>query len=158
MSEAQPKENLSPKIDKRRNNPGNPMMRKGWAGGPGRPKKILTAQELMERQIRTDLRAAAKHDSPEAYRFLLETMRNPDAGLQHRLSAATQILDRGWGKPTNQTEVKIDVYEKMSDVELIKLITGRELDPDEVAQARAHLNNSDGMTIDHEPSAESDDA
>lgn len=119
----------------------------------GRPKKILTAQELMDRQIRSDLRAAAKQDSPEAYRFLLTTMRNEDAGLQHRLNAATQILDRGWGKPTHQTEIKIDVYEKMTDVELIKLITGKEIDAEEVAAARAHLDDSDGMTIDHEPSA-----
>lgn len=94
----------------------------------GRPKKIYTAQELMDQQIKRDLKAAAKNDSPEAYRFLLETMRNQDANLQHRLAAATQILDRGWGKPTNQTEISVSVYDRMSEVELIKMITGEELD------------------------------
>lgn len=94
----------------------------------GRPKKIYTAQELMDQQIKRDLKAAAKNDSPEAYRFLLETMRNQDANLQHRLAAATQILDRGWGKPTTQTEISVSVYDRMSEVELIKMITGEELD------------------------------
>jgi len=94
----------------------------------GRPKKVLTAQELMDQQIRRDLKAVAKQHSPEAFRFLLETMRDTTAGVQHRLNAATQILDRGWGKPTNHTEVSVSVYEKLSDAELIKFITGEEIE------------------------------
>ena len=101
--------------------PGNP-------GGPGRPKKVYTAQELMDKQIRRDLKAVAKEHSPEAFRFLLETMRDTSAGLQHRLNAATQILDRGWGKPTNHTEISVDVYNKLSDAELISFISGVEID------------------------------
>ena len=52
--------------------PGNP-------GGPGRPKKILTAAELMDQQIKRDLKAVAKDHSPEAFRFLLEVMRDTTA-------------------------------------------------------------------------------
>ena len=113
----------------------------------GRPKKIYTAQELMDQQIKRDLKAAAKNDSPEAYRFLLETMRNQDANLQHRLAAATQILDRGWGKPTNQTEISVSVYDRMSEVELIKMITGEELDESVI----------EGEVVGDESSAESDE-
>jgi hypothetical protein len=101
--------------------PGNP-------GGPGRPKKVLTAEEIMDNQIKKDLKAVAKQHSPEAFRFLLQTMRNEEASIKNRMEAATQILDRGWGKPTNHTSVSVDVYEKMSDTELIKLITGKEIE------------------------------
>jgi len=107
---------------------GNPAWVVGNPGGPGRPKKVLTAQELMDQQIRRDLKAVAKQHSPEAFRFLLETMRDTTAGVQHRLNAATQILDRGWGKPTNQTDINVNVYDKMTNEELVKLITGKEID------------------------------
>jgi hypothetical protein len=94
----------------------------------GRPKKVLTAQELLDRQIRKDIRQAAKDHSPEAFRFLLETMRNQDASLQYRMDAAKTIIDRGWGKPVAQTDINVNVYERMNEVELIKLITGEEID------------------------------
>lgn len=94
----------------------------------GRPKKVLTAAELFEQQIKRDLKAAAKQHSPEAFRFLLDTMRDTTAGVQHRLNAATQILDRGWGKPTNHTEISVGVYDKLSDEELIKFISGEQID------------------------------
>jgi hypothetical protein len=115
--------------------PGNP-------GGPGRPKKVLTAQELMDQQIRRDLKAVAKQHSPEAFRFLLETMRDTTAGVQHRLNAATQILDRGWGKPTNHTEVSVNVYDKLSDQELIKFITGEEIEIEAVEVQESSDDNS----------------
>ena len=111
----------APKRGSHRFLPGNP-------GGPGRPKKVLTAQELLDRQIRKDIRQAAKDHSPEAFRFLLETMRNQDASLQYRMDAAKTIIDRGWGKPVTQTDINVNVYERMDEVELIKLITGEEID------------------------------
>jgi hypothetical protein len=111
----------APKRGPHRFLPGNP-------GGPGRPKKVLTAQELLDRQIRKDIRQAAKDHSPEAFRFLLETMRNQDASLQYRMDAAKTIIDRGWGKPVAQTDINVNVYERMNEVELIKLITGEEID------------------------------
>lgn len=94
----------------------------------GRPKKVLTAAELFDQQIKRDIKAAAKENSPEAYRFLLEVMRDTTVSVQHRLSAATQILDRAHGKPTNQTEISVSVYDKMDEQELIKLITGVEIE------------------------------
>ena len=104
-------------------------IKKGEVRNPtGRPKKVWTAQELMDRRIRSDLKAVAKEHSPEAFRFLLETMRDTTVGTQHRMNAATQILDRGWGKPTNHSELAVSVYDRMSEVELIKIITGEEID------------------------------
>ena len=130
--------------------------KKGNPGGPGRPPKVWTARELLDKQIRTDLRAAAKQHAPEAFHFLLEVLRDTDANTKDRITAATQILDRGFGKPTHHTEIKVDVYDKMSDVELIKLITGKELDANEVAAARAGVD--DAPILEHEPRATNDDA
>ena len=89
----------------------------------GRPRKVLTADELLDQQIRKDLKAVAKEHSPEAFRFLLKVMRDSSIGPQHRLDAAKNILDRGWGKPVNQTEISVSVYDKLSDEQLIKFIT-----------------------------------
>jgi hypothetical protein len=94
----------------------------------GRPKKVWTAQELLDKQIRADIKQAAKDHSPEAFRFLLGVMRNEDAGMQYRMDAAKTIIDRGWGKPTNQTDINVNVFDRMSDTELVKLITGTEIE------------------------------
>lgn len=109
--------------------------KKGFCPNPnGRPKKVLTADELMDQQIKRDLKVVAKQHSPEAFRFLLETMRNKEAAIQHRLSAASQILDRGWGKPSNHTEVSVNVYEKLSDAELVKFISGVEIEGEVISE------------------------
>jgi hypothetical protein len=62
------------------------------------------------------------------------------------MSAANFIVERGWGKAVTHTETKIDIYQNMSDSELIRLITGKEIDAELIEQARAPL------VIDHEPS------
>jgi hypothetical protein len=43
------------------------------------------------------------------------------------LTAASTILDRGHGKAVNQTEISIGVYDKLSDAELVKFITGSDV-------------------------------
>lgn len=134
--------NQAPKREPHRFLPGNP-------GGPGRPKKVLTAQELLDKQIRRDIKQAAKDHSPEAFRFMLSVMRNEDASLQYRMDAAKTIIDRGWGKAANQTEISVSVYDKMSEVELIKLITGEELD-ESVIDVEADV-------VQEEPSSESEE-
>ena len=106
----------------------------------GRPRKVWTAEELMDKRIKKDLRAVAKEHSPEAFRFLLNTMRNEDAALQHRMNAATQILDRGFGKPSQHNEVTVSVLDRMSDQELIKIITGVEIEGEVIEQARRELS------------------
>ena len=135
-----------PSAPKRR---GNPNFVVGAPGGPGRPKKIWTAEELMKKKIRQDLKEVAKDHTHEAFTYLLSVLRNDDANTKDRMNAATQILERGWGKPTTQQEIKVDLYQNMSDGELIKLITGREIDVDAVNAVREPL------TIEHE--AQSDD-
>ena len=107
--------------------------KKGFCPNPlGRPKKVLTAEELFEQKVRRDLKAAAKDFSAEALQTLVNIMRDSTAGVQHRLAAASQILDRGHGKPTNHTELNVNTYERLSDAELIKFITGQEIEGEAV--------------------------
>lgn len=127
------------------------LFQPGNAGGPGRPKKIWTAQELMDKKIKQDLKAAAKEYTAEAFNYMLSVLRNDDANTKDRMAAAGFIVDRGWGKPTTQTEVKVDIYNSMSDAELIKLITGKEVDA-------SLLEARDSMLIEHEPQSMDDDA
>jgi hypothetical protein len=66
-------------------------------GGPGRPRNELRPEE--ERKMVADVKAAAKALTPEAFTTLVEVMQSAKAPAGARISAATAILDRGWGKP-----------------------------------------------------------
>ena len=103
----------------------------------GRPKKIWTAQELFEQKVRKDLKAAAKDFGAEALTTIVNIMRDENVSAQHRLSAAAQILDRGFGKPKNETEITVGVYERLSSEELVRFITGKEIDAELIRHERA---------------------
>ena len=94
-----------------------------YALGKGRPRRVWTAQELLEQKVRKDLKAAAKDFGAEALTTILNIMRDENVSAQHRLSAAAQILDRGFGKPKNETEITVGVYERLSSEELVRFIT-----------------------------------
>jgi hypothetical protein len=136
----------APMTDEPKRKRGNPNFVVGGPGGPGRKPKVWTAKELMDKKIRQDLKEAAKEHTAEAFNFMLEVLRDTDANTKDRMSAANFIVERGWGKAVTHTETKIDIYQNMSDSELIRLITGKEIDAELIEQARAPL------VIDHEPS------
>jgi hypothetical protein len=62
--------------------------KKGQSGNPGgRPKEIAEVKEL------------AREHMPAAIEALVSIMNNPKASDAARVSAATALLDRGYGKP-----------------------------------------------------------
>ena len=124
----------------------------------GRPKKVLTAQEVFERRVRSDLRAAAKEFSPQALRTLVEIMNDTGVAAQHRLSAANSVLDRAHGKPTNHTDVSVGVYERMSDKELIKFLTGKDITGDVIEHDDATNHNEQGYDDDGLGSSDEDES
>ena len=63
-------------------------------------------------------------------------MRNKGANPQTRVAAANAILERGHGKSVNQTEVSIGIYDRMSNDDLIKFITGQKVLDGEVLTSR----------------------
>lgn len=101
------------------------------AFGPGmvasgqRPQAKETAAELEAKKLAANnLKAAARTYTGEALETLVEVMRNRGANPQTRVAAANAILERGHGKSVNQTEISVGIYDRMSNADLIKFITG----------------------------------
>src|SRR5262249_1155490 len=72
---------------------------KGQSGNPGgRPKEIAEVKEL------------ARAHMPAAIEALASIMNNPKASDAARVSAATALLDRGYGKPQQHIDAEIGSY------------------------------------------------
>lgn len=76
---------------------GKPIAKGQVLNPGGRPKK--TPEEL-------DLIAACKAKTPEALDVIVNIMMNSDKDAV-RLSAAQSIIERGYGKPTQQQDVNL---------------------------------------------------
>ncbi len=125
----------------------------------GRPKKVWTAEELQAKQAKTDLRAAAKEFSAEALNTIVSIMRNENAPFAVRLSASSTILDRGHGRVNhNLTVDNKNQFNRMSDIELLKLIYGGAVPDSElekIGRKRAELHDDyiDVTPLDDDPDA-----
>jgi hypothetical protein len=74
--------------------------RPGKSGNPGgRPKRPRT---IAERKIIDDVKAAARGLTQDALDTLKAALTAPTAPWAARVSAATAILDRGWGRPAGE--------------------------------------------------------
>src|SRR5262245_8168200 len=72
---------------------------KGQSGNPGgRPKEIAEVKEL------------ARQHMPAAIEALVSIMNNSKASDAARVSAATALLDRGYGKPQQHIDAEIGSY------------------------------------------------
>src|SRR5262245_43164209 len=72
---------------------------KGQSGNPGgRPKEIAEVKEL------------ARQHMPAAIDALVSIMNNTKASDAARVSAATALLDRGYGKPQQHMDAEIGSY------------------------------------------------
>jgi hypothetical protein len=77
----------------------------GSSGNPGgRPKK---PQTIEARRIVADVKALARECAPEAIWTLKTIMLDVKAPPAARIGAATAILDRGFGKPTQAVDVEV---------------------------------------------------
>lgn len=80
---------------------------KGVSGNPsGRPKGYAEVEKLAREHTAASIKAlaAALHDPKSA------------------VPAATALLDRGWGRPTQRLEANINVLEHLSDASLDRLL------------------------------------
>ena len=76
--------------------------RKGKSGNLfGRPKRPATVEA---RKIIADVKAAAREMTPKALATLEQVMDDPKAPPAARVGAATAVLDRAWGRPTQSIE------------------------------------------------------
>jgi hypothetical protein len=78
----------------------------GVSGNPdGRPKR---AETIEARRVVADVKAAARELTLDAMDTLKLVMKDPKAPPAARVGAATAILDRGWGKPTQPVDANIN--------------------------------------------------
>jgi hypothetical protein len=70
-----------------------------------------------------DIRSLARAHTETAVRTLASIMNDSDAPHAARVSAASVLIDRGWGKPTQPIEMKADPLDGMSTDELRDFLT-----------------------------------
>jgi hypothetical protein len=86
----------------------------------------------------TEIRSLARAHTDAAIRTLAGIMNEPDAPHAARVAAANSLLDRGWGKSVQQTDINV------------RRVTARELPDDELAAIA--VGSSDGDTeTSHDP-------
>lgn len=73
----------------------------------------------------TDIRSLARSHTESALRVLAGIMNEPEAPHAARVAAANSLLDRGWGKPVQTTDVTV------------RKVTAQELRDDELAAIAA---------------------
>ena len=78
--------------------------KRGQSGNrSGRPKRPATVET---HKIIADVKAAARELTPQALGTLQEVMEDTKAPPAARVSAATEILSRGWGRPAQRLEAE----------------------------------------------------
>jgi hypothetical protein len=89
--------------------------RPGQSGNPlGRPRN---SDLVGPSKTRADVRELAKSYAPGAIETLKKVMDDPKAPPAARVGAATAILDRGWGKPTQPVDANVNFFEALPDHE-----------------------------------------
>jgi len=79
--------------------------KRGQSGNrSGRPKRPATVEA---HKIIADVKAAARELTPQALGTLQEIIEDKRAPPAARVTAATAILDRGWGRPTETVKAQV---------------------------------------------------
>jgi hypothetical protein len=87
----------------------------GVSGNPtGRPKLPETIEA---RRVMADVKSAARGLTPVAMDTLEKAMTDRKAPWAAKIAAAIAVLDRGWGKPTQQVAANVSFFDQMSDEE-----------------------------------------
>jgi len=85
---------------------------KGQSGNPnGRPAIIRDIQTL------------ARAHTVTAFDALIEVVKDRGAPPSARVAAASQVLDRAYGKPTAFVEAKIQSIQQMTDDDLVSFLS-----------------------------------
>ncbi len=105
---AAPESANTPETDKRAH-----LWKPGQSGNPnGRPAVVREIRDL------------ARAHTTEAFDTLLSVCKSTDAPPAARVAAAAHILDRGYGKPTQNINAAVRNAQKMTDDELLAFLTG----------------------------------
>jgi hypothetical protein len=74
----------------------------------------------------TDIRSLARSYTESAIKTLAGIMQQPEAPPAARVSAATALLDRGWGKPSQTVDMTVRkaIAKELADDELAHIALG----------------------------------
>jgi hypothetical protein len=74
----------------------------------------------------TDIRSLARTHTESALKVLAGIMNQHEAPPAARVSAATALLDRGWGKPSQTVDMTVrrQIAKELSDDELADIASG----------------------------------
>lgn len=74
----------------------------------------------------TDIRSLSRVHTKTALKTLAGIMEQPDAPPSARVAAATALLDRGWGKPSQTVDMTVrrHIAKELSDDELAAIAAG----------------------------------
>jgi len=107
----------------------------GQSGNPsGLPKNY-------DKKVIADVKALAKEHTADAVQTLVEVMRSQKAPPAARVSAATALLDRGFGRPAQAIHHSGSIAASdMTDAELAAIASGSSLgtDSETVGSGLAH--------------------
>ncbi len=85
------------------------MFVKGQSGNPsGRPKVVLADGR--------SLQDVAREHTESAVQTLVDLMVDPAVSPRARVSAASAILDRGWGKPSQEFDTGENLANLLADI------------------------------------------
>ena len=105
----------------------------GQSGNPGgRPKTIIAVAEL------------ARQHTTEAIETLVEIMRDGKATASARVSAATELLDRGHGRAPAEVTVKTDPRD-MTNLELAQVLCEGLDTPEKIHALLAILDGGENL-------------
>ncbi len=90
----------------------------GQCGNPdGRPSLTSPARKIL-----ADIKLLAKDAGESAIKTLVSVMEDAQAPPAARVGAATAILDRGYGKPTQPIVAQVSIFDTLTDDEQRALI------------------------------------
>ena len=97
----------------------------GKRNGAGRP---LGSKNRVSGQYREDLAELARGYTEFAIRTVVEICADPRQPAAVRATCAFGLLDRGWGKPTELSDRRVNEnFDRMSTAELMAIVKGAEV-------------------------------
>lgn len=88
----------------------------GKSANPGgRPKHPEAKKQAKSeaKQIIADVKEAAKAHTPEMLNVLVTIAKDVNAPQAARASSAQYLIDRGWGRPTQQIEANVSFIDQL---------------------------------------------
>jgi hypothetical protein len=86
--------------------------RPGVSGNPNERPKL--PETIEARRVVADVKFAARELTPVAMDTLEKAMTDQKTPWAAKITAAIAVLDRGWGKPTQQVAANVSFFDQMS--------------------------------------------